>query len=644
MTSEGTKAMEATKQETGATPPPPRSRPVERRKLREVTVRFAGDSGDGIQITGTQFTNVTAIAGNDLATFPDFPAEIRAPAGSLPGVSGFQIQFSSYDIHTPGDHAEVLVAFNPAALKTNLSRLARNGTLIVNTDEFTDKNLERAGYGANPLTDGSLDGLRTVTIPMTTLTMKALEDLTSISHKDRQRCRNFFALGIVCWLYNRPLDPIEKWIRQKFGKTPDFVEANTRVLRTAYNYADTVELFQVAYEVPVAKLPAGRYKNISGTLGLAYGLLAASRQSGLRLLYCGYPITPASDLLHELAMYKHFGVITMQAEDEIAGISAAIGASFAGSLGITGTSGPGLALKSEALGLAVMTELPLVVIDVQRGGPSTGMPTKTEQADLLFAMFGRPSESPVPIVATSTPADCFDAAYEAVRIALKYMTPVILLSDLFTVFGSEPWLIRNLQGLPPIEVGPREWIRSHPPNGEFHPYERNEQTLARPWVAPGTPGFEHRIGGIEKSNVLGHVSYDPVNHDSMVKLRAEKVARIAADIPPLKIFGQDRADLIVIGWGSTFGPIRTAVEQCREEGLSVAHVHLMHLNPLPSDLGAILSRFGKILVPENNMGQLSLLLRSKFLREVAGYNYITGQPFSVSELKDEIRRQLGKPH
>ncbi|MBI2061873.1 MAG: 2-oxoacid:acceptor oxidoreductase subunit alpha [Nitrospirae bacterium] len=618
------------------------ARKIERKEVRQVTVRFAGDSGDGIQVTGGQFTNVTAIAGNDLATFPDFPAEIRAPAGSLPGVSGFQIQFSSYDIHTPGDAAEVLVIFNPAALKTNLNRLSPNGTLIVNADEFTDKNLERAEYKTNPLDDGSLAGYRVVKIPMTSLTVKAIEDLNSISHKDRERCRNFFALGIVCWLYNRPLEPIERWIRSKFSKSPEFVEANSRVLRTGFNFADTMELFQVAYEVPPARLAPGKYKNITGTTGLAYGLLTASQKSGLQLVYCSYPITPASDLLHELSGYKHFGVVTMQAEDEIAAVNAAIGASFAGSLGITGTSGPGLALKSEAVNLAVMTELPLLVIDVQRAGPSTGLPTKTEQADLLFAMYGRPSESPVPILATASASDCFDVVIEAARIAVKYMTPVIVLTDLYTVFGAEPWRVRQSKDIPPFEMGPRKWIengRGHR-NGPFHPYDRDEKTLARPWVVPGTAGFEHRIGGLEKGHIHGNISYDPANHDMMVRLRAEKVARIAQDIPAPEIFGSADARLLIVGWGSTFGPIRTAVEQSIEEGLSVAQVHLRHLNPLPSALEEILRRAPRVLVAENNLGQLRRLLRADYLVDAAGYNRITGQPFTVQELKQEIRKHL----
>ncbi|MBI2060083.1 MAG: 2-oxoacid:acceptor oxidoreductase subunit alpha [Nitrospirae bacterium] len=615
---------------------------ISRQQVREAIIRFAGDSGDGIQLTGSQFTNVTAIAGNDLSTFPDFPAEIRAPAGSVPGVSGYQIQFSSYDIHTPGDKAQVLIAFNPAALKANLNRIAPNATIIVNTDEFTEKNLEKAGYQANPLEDNSLSGLRVVKIPMTSITVKTIEDMASVSHKDRERCRNFFALGVVCWLYGRPLDPIERWIKNKFAKSPDFVEANTRVLKAGFNYAETVELFSVAYEVPPAKLRPGRYKNLTGYQGIVYGMVAATQKADLKLVYCSYPITPATEILQELSSLKNFGVITMQFEDEIASMNAAIGASFAGGLGATGTSGPGLALKSEALGLAVITELPIIVVDVQRAGPSTGMPTKTEQADLLFALFGRPSESPVPIVAVASASDAFDCAVEATRIAIKYMTPVILLTDLYTVFGSEPWRIADVNALPAMDVSPRLRALKAGSNGGFQPYARDEKTLARPWALPGTPGLEHRIGGLEKSNILGHISYDPPNHDLMVKMRAEKVARIAQELPPTEIVGKANPDLLVVSWGSTFGPIRTAVERSVEQGLSIGHLHLRWLNPLPSDLGSILKKHKRILVPENNLGQLSFLIRANYLVETIGYNRVTGQPFSVSELQDEFKKQLSK--
>ncbi|HLG43333.1 MAG TPA: 2-oxoacid:acceptor oxidoreductase subunit alpha [Planctomycetota bacterium] len=598
-----------------------------------MTIRFAGDSGDGIQLTGGQFTNATAIAGNDLATFPDFPAEIRAPAGTLPGVSGFQVQFSSSDIHTPGDRPDVLVAFNPAGLKVNVGDLPQNGVIIANSDEFKEANLKKAGYETDPLEDGSLAKFRLYKVPVTTLTIRALES-SPLSNADKELCKNFFCLGMMYWLYTRPLEPTENFLRTKFSKKPDVMDANITALRAGFNFADTTEIFQVHYEVPPAALAPGTYRNIMGNPALAIGLIVASHKCGLRLVYCGYPITPASTVLHELAPYKHYGVITFQAEDEIAAVTAAIGASFAGSLGVTGSSGPGIALKAEAVNLAVMTELPLVILNIQRAGPSTGMPTKTEQADLLQALFGRNSESPACVLAPQSPGDCFDIALEAVRIAVKYMTPVYILSDGYIANGSEPWLIPDVDKIPKIEVK----FQTDPEG--FEPYVRDPQTLGRPWVKPGTPGLEHRIGGIEKSHIHGNVCYDPDNHDFMIKLRAQKVARIAQDIPPAEAIGPQDARLLVLGWGGTYGHIRAAIELCQKKGLKVARTHLRYLNPFPYNLGALLSRYERVLIPEINLGQLRLLVRAKFLVDASGLNKVSGQPFKVAEIVEAIEREL----
>lgn len=598
-----------------------------------MTIRFAGDSGDGVQLTGNQFTNTTAVAGNDLATFPDFPAEIRAPAGTLPGVSGFQVQFASGEIYTPGDRPDVLIAFNPAGLKVNVRDLPQNGVIIANQDEFKEANLRKAGYETNPLEDGSLSKYRVYKVPVTSLTVKALES-SPLSNADKELCKNFFCLGMMYWLYSRPLEPTENFLRAKFLKKPDVMHANITALRAGYNFAETTEIFQAHYEVPPAALAPGTYRNVMGNTALSLGLIVASQKCGLPLVYCGYPITPASTILHELAPYKNFGVITFQAEDEIAAVTAAIGASFAGALGVTGSSGPGIALKAEAVNLAVMTELPLVIINIQRAGPSTGMPTKTEQADLLQALFGRNSESPVCVLAPQSPGDCFGIALEAVRLAIKYMTPVYVLSDGYLANGSEPWKIPDLDRIPPIEV------RFRTEREGFAPYLRDPETLGRPWVKPGTPGLEHRIGGIEKSHIHGNVSYDPDNHDFMIKLRAQKVARIAQDIPPVEAVGPEDARLLVLGWGGTYGHIRAAVEACQQKGLKVARTHLRHLSPLPMNLGALLSRFERVLIPEINLGQLRMLVRARFLVDASGLNKVSGQPFKVAEIIEAIEREL----
>ncbi|MEP7272189.1 MAG: 2-oxoacid:acceptor oxidoreductase subunit alpha [Acidobacteriota bacterium] len=602
-------------------------------ELETVTIRFAGDSGDGMQLTGTQFTSTAAIVGNDISTLPDFPAEIRAPAGSLPGVSGYQLNFSSRDIRTPGDEPNVLVAMNPAALMTNLPDLEAGGILVVNTDAFVDGNLKKAGYTINPLDDGSLTGFRLFKVPITTLTLRALENV-SIPHKQQERCKNFFALGLMYWLYDRPLEPTFRWIDEKFKASPDVGAANTLAVKAGYNYADTTEIFTTHYRVGKAKIKPGRYRNITGNEATAIGFVTASQLAGRPLFYGSYPITPASDVLHELSKHKNFGVKTFQAEDEIAAVGAAIGASFTGHIGLTGTSGPGLALKSEFIGLAVMTELPLVVIDVQRGGPSTGLPTKTEQADLLQAMFGRNSECPVAIVAPSTPSDCFTMAVEAVRLATKYMSPVIYLSDGYLANGSEPWEIPSIESLPQFEVK----FRTEPEG--FFPYLRDEKTLARPWAIPGTPGLEHRIGGIEKQHITGNVSYDPENHDFMVRLRAEKVQRMAQDIPSIEVFGSNEGKVLVLGWGSTYGAITTAVEHMQEKGASVSSAHLKYLNPFPKNLGEVLSGFETVIVPELNLGQLAMLIRARFLVDAVSYSKVKGKPFKVSELVAKIKEYL----
>jgi 2-oxoglutarate/2-oxoacid ferredoxin oxidoreductase subunit alpha len=601
--------------------------------LDEVTIRFAGDSGDGMQLTGTQFTNTTAILGNDLSTLPDYPAEIRAPAGTLFGVSGFQIHFGSMEINTPGDHCDVLVAMNAAALKVNIGSLIDGGSIIVNTEGFNDKNLKLAGYAQNPLEDGSLEKYQVFEVDISKLTALALQDL-NISSKLVDRSKNFFALGMMYWMYNRPLETTIDWLKSKFKAKPDILEANIRVLKAGWNYSETTEIFSVRYEVGPAKLAPGRYRNITGNQAVAWGLLTASKKAQLDLFLGTYPITPASDILHELSMYKSHGVKTFQAEDEIAGICSAIGASFGGALGATTTSGPGVALKTEAIGLAVMVELPLVIVNVQRGGPSTGLPTKTEQSDLLQALYGRNGEAPIPIIAAATPSDCFDTAFEAARIALKYMTPVMLLTDGYLGNGSEPWRIADYDALPDI---------SHPfaTKAEgFQPYARDEQTLSRPWAIPGTPGLEHRIGGLEKEHVTGNVSYDPENHDLMNHLRTEKVERIANDIPLARVEGDEQGDLLVVGWGGTYGAIKTAVARQREKRHSVSHVHLRYLNPLPKNLGEVLTKFKHVLVPEINLGQLIKVLRAKYLVPATGFNKVRGLPFRSVELEKEIEEIL----
>lgn len=609
-------------------------------KLESVVIRFAGDSGDGMQLTGNQFTNTSAVLGNDISTLPDFPAEIRAPAGSLPGVSAFQLNFSSSDIRTPGDQPDVLIAMNPAALKTNLKDLPHGGILIVNEDAFIDRNLERANYENNPLDGDSLNDYRLFRIPISTLNMNALEDI-DLPGKAKERCKNFFALGMLYWMYDRTMDVTIDWIKKKFGKNPTIVEANIRALKAGYHYAETAEVIATHYKITPAKLSPGKYRNIMGNQATALGFVAAAEQAQTPLVYCSYPITPASDVLHELSRLKNFGVKTLQCEDEIAAIGAAIGASFGGSIALTGTSGPGLALKSEALNLAVMVELPLIVLNVQRGGPSTGLPTKTEQSDLLQAMFGRNGDSPVAVMAPSTPSDCFQMAFEAVRLAVKYMTPVLMLSDGYIANGSEPWKIPDIQELPKIEV---QYPKVKSSKEHFLPYQRNPKTLARPWAIPGTPGLEHRVGGLEKQENTGNVSYDPQNHDKMTRLRAAKVAAIAQDIPDLKVFGKDRGEVLVVGWGSTYGAITSAVEKLQRQGSSVSSVHLRHLNPFPSNLGKILSGFQKILVPELNMGQLSLLLRAEYLVDAYPLTKIQGQPFKIAEITEAVERLLNSTY
>ncbi|MGA9117241.1 MAG: 2-oxoacid:acceptor oxidoreductase subunit alpha [Bacteroidota bacterium] len=608
------------------------------RTLEDVTIRFAGDSGDGMQLTGSQFTNTTAALGNDLSTLPDYPAEIRAPAGTTYGVSGFQIKFGSTDILTPGDSCDVLVAMNPAALKTNLRLLRSGGMIIVNSDAFNEKNLKAAGYASNPLEDGSLGGHHLHQVAISRLTAGAVADM-NLSTKLVDKTKNFFALGLMYWLYNRPLDQSIRFIREKFGSKDESVaEANLRVLKAGYNYGDTVELFTTRYEVRPAALPPGTYRNIMGNTASALGLVAAAERAGLELFLGSYPITPASDILHELAALKHHGVKVFQAEDEIAAVCSAIGASYAGALGTTSTSGPGLALKSEAVNLAVMLELPLVVVNVQRGGPSTGLPTKTEQADLLQSLFGRNGESPLCVLAASTPSDCFDAAYEAARIAIRHMTPVICLTDGYLGNGAEPWRIPRVEDLPPIPV------RFATDPATFHPYDRDPETLARPWAVPGTPGLEHRIGGLEKEHISGNISYDPDNHDFMVKMRAEKIARIARFIPLQEVFGEPAGELLIVGWGSTFGTIRTAVASARTKGVSASHMHLRYLNPFPSNVGEILGRFRRILVPEINAGQLIQLLRSRYLVDAEGFNVVKGLPLRSEEIEAAILTRGGKIH
>ena len=614
-------------------------KPVE--QIEEATILFAGDSGDGSQTIGTQMTETTALIGNDVATLPDYPAEIRAPAGSLAGVSGFQLHFSSEQIHTPGDLCDVLVAMNPAALKVHLHKLKPNGILIVNIDNFARRSLRLAGYEDNPLEDGTLAKYQVFPVELTRLTRKALE-ITDLTTREIDRCKNFFALGMILWLYNRSMEYTMKWIKTKFARKPQYIEANILALRAGNVYCEATEQFAVSYDVKPASFEPGTYRNIEGNMATVLGLIAASHQSGLPIVYGSYPITPASDILHGLAQYRNFGVVTMQMEDEIAAVGVAIGAAFSGSLGVTGSSGPGLALKSEAINLAMIAELPLVVCNIQRAGPSTGMPTKTEQSDLLQMFYGRNGESPIPIIAPSRPFDCFETVYEACRIAVKYRTPVIFLSDLYIGMGAEPWRIPKLSELPEIKADFAG--REHAHGNGFEPYQRDPETLARPWAKPGTPGLEHRIGGLEKSDITGHVSYDAENHQRMVEIRSEKVARIANEIPPTEVFGAQEGDLLLLGWGGTFGAIRTAVEHGIEDGLSIAHVHLRHLNPFPNDLPGILNRFKRVLIPELNSGQLLQLIRSTHLIDAIGFNKVRGQPFHVFELQskiDEILKELG---
>jgi 2-oxoglutarate ferredoxin oxidoreductase subunit alpha len=599
-------------------------------ELERVTIRFCGDSGDGMQLTGTQFTRTAAVFGNDVSTLPDYPAEIRAPAGSLPGVSGFQLSFSSSEIYTPGDQPDVLVAMNPAALKTNVMDLPAGGALIVNSDAFTQQNLTKAAYASNPLTDGSLKQYTLFEIPISTLNARALAGL-DMTTKQVDLTKNFFALGVMFWLYERSMDPTLRWVDSRFGSKPVIAEANKRALKAGYAFGETTEIFHTHYRVKPAKLAPGTYRNITGNEATALGFVAAAQLAKRPIFYGSYPITPASDILHQLSGYKSFGVKTFQAEDEIAAIGSAIGASYGGAMGMTASSGPGIALKSEAMGLAAMVELPLVVVDVQRAGPSTGMPTKVEQADLLQVMFGRNSDSPIPIVAPATPSECFDYAIEAWRIALKYMTPVIYLSDAFLATGAEPWKVPDVDDLPNIEV--QNWTVKE----TFHPYDRDPVTLARPWAVPGTPGLEHRIGGLEKADITGNVSYDPENHHRMQTLRAQKVAGIADDIPDLVVYGPPNGELLILGWGSTYGAIRTAVDRLQAEGRSVSHAHLRHLNPFPRNTGDVLRSFKRVLIPEINLGQLRLLIRARYLIDAVGLNRVRGKPFRIAEVEEAAR-------
>jgi 2-oxoglutarate/2-oxoacid ferredoxin oxidoreductase subunit alpha len=606
-------------------------------KIDQAVIRFAGDSGDGMQITGSQFTNTVALYGNDIATFPDFPAEIRAPAGTLPGVSGYQLHFASSDVYTPGDAVDVLIAMNPAALKVNLADLKKNGILIVNSDSFKEADLKKAQSATNPLEDHSLDGYRLFSVELERLTRVALEHL-GLDAKSMDRCKNFFALGMCYWLYNRSMDSTVRWIEAKFKSKPLLVEANKLAMKAGYSYCEATEAFQISYEIPPAKLSAGVYRNLSGNQALALGFVAASQKSGLRLFLGSYPITPASDILHELSQYKDFGVMTFQAEDEIAAVTSAIGAAYAGALALTTTSGPGMALKTEAMGLAVAVEIPLVVCDIQRGGPSTGLPTKTEQADLLQALFGRNSEAPIPVVAPATPSDCFWAAVEACRIATKYMVPVILLSDGYLANGAEPWKIPNVEEIPDFKV---EFVKEKNSPNAYLPYKRNPDTLARPWAVPGTPGLEHRVGGLEKQDVTGNINYEPLNHEHMVRIRAAKVAAIVQDIPDVVPEGDPEGDLLIVAWGSTHGAITAALRSQRAQGRKIGHVHLRHLNPLPGNLGDVIKRYKQVLVPELNMGQLLWVLRAKYLVDAIGLNKIQGRPFKQMELEQKIEEMLG---
>jgi len=607
---------------------------VKREIIEQAVIRFAGDSGDGMQITGSQFTNTVALYGNDIATFPDYPAEIRAPAGTEPGVSGYQINFSSSEIHTPGDSVDVLIAMNPAALKVNVADLKANGILIVNSDAFLEADLRKARLTTNPLEDHSLDKFRVFPVELERLTRAALQHL-GLDAKTMDRCKNFFALGMCYWLYNRSMAPTIRWIENKFKKKPLLAEANVLAMKAGYSYCEATEAFQISYEIPPAQLTPGIYRNISGNQALALGFVAASAKAGIKLFLGSYPITPASDILHELSQYKDFGILTFQAEDEIAAITSSIGASYAGALALTTTSGPGMALKTEALGLAVMTELPLVIVDVQRGGPSTGLPTKTEQADLLQAMFGRNSEAPIPVLAAATPGDCFWVAVEASRIALKYMVPVIVLSDGYLANGAEPWQIPSPDDLPAIPVK----FANDP--ATYLPYKRDPDTLARPWAIPGTPGLEHRIGGLEKQDVTGNINYEPLNHENMVRIRAAKIQTITQDVPPAEPAGDAEGDLLIVSWGSTYGSITQSVKTQRSMGRKIGHLHLRFLNPFPENLGEVLKRYKKVLVPELNMGQLSWMLRAKYLVDAIGLNKIQGRPFKQAELDQKIEEVLG---
>lgn len=613
---------------------------ISKKQVDEVVIRFAGDSGDGMQLTGGRFTETTAVVGNDLSTLPDFPAEIRAPAGSLAGVSAFQIKFSSKDIHTPGDVPDVLVAMNPAALKVHQSDVPPGGTIICNSAAFNPRNLKLAGYDSNPLEDKTLDDYFTVySIDMSRMVSEACKDL-DLSPKLVDRSKNFYALGLLFWMYDRPLKSTEDWLAKKFAKKPEIIESNVRALNAGYNYGETTEIFTTRYTVDKANLPPGKYRNVVGNYALSMGLAAAAERSKLELFLGSYPITPASDILHTLSAWKHLGIKTFQAEDEIAGITSALGAAFSGSLAITTTSGPGIALKGEAMGLAVITELPLVVINVQRGGPSTGLPTKTEQSDLMQAMYGRNGEAPMPILASSTPGDCFYVAYEACRIAVKYMTPVMLLTDGYLANGSEPWIVPDIKELPPIDVKFAD--KSNIVDGQFMPYLRNKDTLARPWAKPGTENLEHRIGGIEKEDVTGNVNYDPENHHFMVKTRALKVQNIANELPPTDVFGEKSGDLLILSWGGTQGACRSATEALVNEGKKVSHIHLRWINPLPNDLGELLIKFKHVLIPEINLGQLIKIIRAEYLIDAIGLNKVKGKPISSAEIQDNVKKILEK--
>ncbi|HEC10037.1 MAG TPA: 2-oxoacid:acceptor oxidoreductase subunit alpha [Acidimicrobiales bacterium] len=617
-----------------------RQHPVE--ELDEVVIRFAGDSGDGMQLTGDRFTSASAVMGNDLSTLPEFPAEIRAPAGTIAGVSVFQVRISDFDISTPGDAPDVLVAMNPAALKSQLPRVVQGGIIIINTDAFNDRNLEKAGYESNPLEDGTLEGYRVYPVPMTDLTRRSTEHL-GVKPRDAERSKNFFALGVVSWMFTRPVEPTIDWIHQKFAGKELVIAANEAAFKAGYNYGETAEIFEAHYEIKSAHMPPGEYTNVNGNTALSWGIVATGGLAKLPVFLGSYPITPASDILHELSRRKNFGIRTFQAEDEIAACGAALGAAYGGNLAYTTTSGPGLALKTETIGLAVSLEVPLVIVDVQRGGPSTGLPTKPEAADLLMAMYGRNSESPIPIVAAKSPSDCFFAAIEAARIALKYRTPVMLLSDGFLANSSEPWLLPDVDSLPDISVE-----KATQPNGMdedgnpvFLPYLRDPETLARPWAVPGTPGLEHRVGGLEKEDPTGNVSYDPANHAHMIELRAAKVAGIAKDIPEVEVHGNPDADLLVLGWGSTWGAIDAAAHRAADRGMDVAYAHLTHLNPFPSNLGEVLSRYDRILVPEMNCGQLSRLVRAEYLVDAQSLSKMNGVPFTSGEILAAIAEQLG---